>query len=135
VTEEQSVAGQGLRHKAPLAATRSARRAFADTPVARLPVVGWAYRKTVTLARGDDDSPDVFLIDEPRRRLDRRTRDELATCRDEVNLNLVGVANPQHITIIEGYQQSSRRRMVPSGPADMMSAAMNPRTRSLGGPS
>jgi FkbM family methyltransferase len=55
-----------------------------------------------------DSYPNVFLIDEPRRRLDRRSRDELATYRDkEVNLNLVAVANPQHITIIEGYRQSN----------------------------
>jgi FkbM family methyltransferase len=52
---EQSVAGQGLRHKAPLAAIRLARRAFANTPVGRLPLVGWAYRKTVTLAWGDEE--------------------------------------------------------------------------------
>src|SRR5262249_50698910 len=50
----------------------------------------------------------VFLVDEPRRRLDRCNRDELARYGDkEVNLNLVAAARPQHVGIVEDYRQFS----------------------------
>jgi FkbM family methyltransferase len=51
--------------------------------------------------------PHVFLIDEPRNRLDRCTRDKLlAYGGKEVNLNLLAVANPGHLDIIEAYRRS-----------------------------
>jgi FkbM family methyltransferase len=49
-----------LRRRAPLAVIKLARRAFANTPVQRLPAVGWFYRRTVSLAFGEQEfSTDV----------------------------------------------------------------------------
>ncbi len=47
--------GAALRQQAPLAAIKLARRAFANTPVQRLPIVSWMYRRTVALAWGTAD--------------------------------------------------------------------------------
>ncbi|MGI5242308.1 FkbM family methyltransferase [Dactylosporangium sp. CA-139066] len=46
------MAGLGLRHKAPIAVIKLARGALANTPAQRLPLVGWAYRKTVRAVWG-----------------------------------------------------------------------------------
>jgi FkbM family methyltransferase len=49
--------------------------------------------------------PEVYVIDEPRRRLDRCSRDELARYGEKSrNLNLVAVADPAHLKIIEEYR-------------------------------
>jgi FkbM family methyltransferase len=47
------VAGLGLRQRAPIVAIKLARSALANTPAQRLPLVGWAYRKTVAAVWGD----------------------------------------------------------------------------------
>jgi FkbM family methyltransferase len=44
-----------LRRRAPLAAIKLARRTFGNTPVERLPMAGWLYRKTVSFAFGECD--------------------------------------------------------------------------------
>ncbi|GAA3452350.1 MULTISPECIES: FkbM family methyltransferase [Dactylosporangium] len=44
-----------LRHRAPLAAIKLARRVLANTPAQRLALVGWAYRKTVAAALGGQE--------------------------------------------------------------------------------
>ena len=44
-----------LRQRAPMAVIRLARRALANTPIHRLPIVAWVYRKTVAMAWGRDD--------------------------------------------------------------------------------
>ncbi len=49
------MASAKLRHRAPMGAIRLARRAFANTPVQRLPLVGWAYRKTVATFWGEQE--------------------------------------------------------------------------------
>jgi FkbM family methyltransferase len=44
-----------LRQRAPMAVIKLARRALANTPVHRLPVVSWLYRKTVRMAWGSGE--------------------------------------------------------------------------------
>jgi FkbM family methyltransferase len=46
---------RSLRQKAPIAAIKLARCALANTPAQRLPLVGWAYRKTVWAVWGDQE--------------------------------------------------------------------------------
>lgn len=49
-----------LRQRAPMAIIKLARRALANTPVHRLPVVSWLYRRTVRMAWGDGDLTTEF---------------------------------------------------------------------------
>lgn len=55
MTKETEMSGVSLRHRAPMAAIKLARRAFANTPVQKLPMVGWLYRRTVRLVWGDQE--------------------------------------------------------------------------------
>jgi len=53
--------------------------------------------------------PHVHVIDEPRRRLSRCTRADLDRYRERsVNLNLVAVANPEHLEVVESYRTTLR---------------------------
>lgn len=50
----------GLGRRTSLAMIKAARRAFANTPVQRVPAVGWLYRRTVALAFGAGETTTDF---------------------------------------------------------------------------